>query len=463
MIDGPEWLPGLSPDFDPESRLDGQTAAGATFWVPQLTEVEAALVADHVRAAVLAARKSHRVADVVSAVGRAARRLADENDPIGRQALASLSASTGCSKAAAREMLGENTAGWTGPELSALIRAELGELAVLDEPRPDPALAGRRRRAAGPPLVHIVSAGNVPGVAVTAVIRCLVVRSGVLCKLPEDEPFLVGLFARALHEEDPALAATVAATWWPIEAPGPVAHEWLKRCGKVIVYGGAEAVRGMRQRTPPSIPILEYGPRVGAVVLGAEATDEELAGLARDVCAYDQAGCVSPRLVYLLGGAGAVPHPLIDRLAIALGGEVARLDSVFTTADEAIDIRAARARIQFEEDEGARALGPTDLGWTILYRPETGSYSEPLPRVLWVYEAPTVTELGRVRQALEGRIQALGTAGVSEGDRRAVEDLAVELGVSRVSPLGAMAWPPADWRHDGRMQLMPLLRWTDFE
>jgi hypothetical protein len=26
-----------------------------------------------------------------------------------------------------------------------------------------------------------------------------------------------------------------------------------------------------------------------------------------------------------------------------------------------------------------------------------------------------------------------------------------------------MAWPPADWRHDGRMQLMPLLRWTDFE
>jgi hypothetical protein len=460
MIDGPEWLPGLSPDFDPETRLDGQTAAGATFWVPQLTEVDAARVADHVRAAALAARTSHRVADVVSAVGRAARRLGDEDDPIGREALASLTASTGCSSAAAREMLAENTAGWTGPELSALIRSELGELAVLDTARPDPRLEGRRRRAAGPPLVHLVSAGNVPGVAVTAVIRLLIVRSGVLCKLPQDEPFLVGLFARALQEEDPALAATIAATWWPIDAPGPVAHEWLKRCGKVIVYGGAEAVRGMRQRTPVSIPILEYGPRVGAAVLGTEVSDAELAGLARDVCAYDQAGCVSPRLVYMLGTDAT---PILQRLATALGSEIARLDSVFTTDDEAIDIRAARARIQFEADEGALALGPPDLAWTILYRQETSSYSEPLPRVLWVYEAASVSELGRIRQVLEGRIQALGTAGISDADRRAVEELAVELGVSRVTPLGAMAWPPADWRHDGRMQLLPLLRWTDFE
>lgn len=460
MIDGPEWLPGLSPDFDPETRLDGQTAAGATFWVPQLTEVEATQVADHVRAAALSARKSHRVSDVVNAVGRAARRLRDEDDPIGRQALASLTASTGCSEAAAREMLEENTAGWTGPELSALIRAELGELAVLDEARPDPGREGRRRRAAGPPLVHLVSAGNVPGVAVTAVIRLLIVRSGVLCKLPQDEPFLVGLFARALHEQDPALAATIAATWWPIDTPGPVAHEWVKRCGKVIVYGGSEAVRGMRQRTPTSIPILEYGPRVGAVVLGKDVADTELAGLARDVCAYDQSGCVSPRLVYLLSTDSA---PIVQRLAVALGAEVTRLDSVFTTDDEAIDIRAARARIQFEAEDGALALGPPDLGWTIIFRPENGSYSEPLPRVLWVYEAGSVTDLGRLRQVLEGRIQALGAAGITEAERRAVEELAVELGVSRVTPLGAMAWPPADWRHDGRMQLLPLLRWTDFE
>lgn len=470
QLPGPEWLPGLPTDFDPENRLDSQTVAGAMFWVPQLTELEAVQVADTVRTASLAARRTHRTADVVTAVGRAARRLANPDDPIGAAAIDAVRHSTDCSPAVATELLERNTDGWTSPELSALVRAELGELAVLDEPRPDPSLPGRRRRAAGPPVLHLVLAGNVPGVAVTAVIRALLVRSGVLCKLPASEPWLVGLFARALHEEDPALAATIAATWWPADNPGPVAHEWTKRSGKVVVYGGADAVRAIRTRTPPTIPLLEYGPRVGAVLLGPDATDAELRGLARDTCAYDQAGCVSPRLVYLLsepspasgGGGSTSATARVDRLAAALGAEVARLGQVFTTDEEAVEIRAARARLQFGAD-GGRALGPDDLGWTVLHRSAVGAHSEPLPRVLWIYELESVEELPELRSVLEGRLQALGIAGVSDGVRDRAEELAVELGISRVTPLGAMAWPPADWRHDGRLQLMPLLRWTDFE
>lgn len=474
-LPGPEWLPGLPEDFDPENRLDGQTAAGATFWVPQLTELEAVTVAERVREAALAARGTHRVADVVMAVASAAERLADPNDPIGAAAVEAVRCSTGSTRDVAAELLAHNAQGWTSPELSALVRAELGELAILDEPRPDPAQPGRRRRAAGPPVLHLVLAGNVPGVAVTAVIRGLLVRSGVLCKLPATEPWLVGLFARALHEEDAALAATLAATWWPVDAPGPVAHEWTKRSGKVVVYGGAEAVRSLRARTPPTIPLLEYGPRVGLVLLGPAVTDEELGGLARDTLAYDQAGCVSPRLVYLLGadaGAGAdqdgsAPNspadPRLDRLATALGAEITRRGQVLTTDEEAVDIRAARARLQFGAEPGGRAMGPEDLGWTILHRTEAGAYSEPLPRVLWAYDVASVEELAELRGVLEGRVQALGIAGVDEPTRHAAERLAVELGVSRVTPPGEMAWPPADWRHDGRMQLMPLLRWTDFE
>lgn len=474
-LPGPEWLPGLPADFDPENRLDGQTVAGAMFWVPQLTEVEAIQVADRVRAASLAARRTHRAADVVTAVGRATRRLVDPGDSIGAAAVDAVRHASGCSRRAAAELLERNAEGWTSPELSALIRSELGELAVLDEPRPDPSASGRRRRAAGPPVLHLVLAGNVPGVAVTAVIRALLVRSGVLCKLPASEPWLVGLFARALHDEDPDLAATIAATWWPADNPGPVAHEWTKRSGKVVIYGGPDAVRALRARTPPTIPLLEYGPRVGAVVLGLDATDADLRGLARDTCAYDQAGCVSPRLVYVLGDRGgssepareeAPSHPvvaLIERLATALSEEVGRLGEVFTTDEEAVDIRAARARLQFGTEGGGRAWGPEDLGWTILHRAVPGAYSEPLPRVLWVYELTAVEELREMRSVLEGRLQALGVAGVADDVRRRAEELAVELGVSRVTPPGAMAWPPADWRHDGRMQLMPLLRWTDFE
>ena len=62
---------------------------------------------------------------------------------------------------------------------------------------------------------------------------------------------------------------------------------------------------------------------------------------------------------------------------------------------------------------------------------------------------------------LEGRIQSLGYVGTDGIEQMAEE--ASRLGVSRIAPLGTVAWPPSDWRHEGRFQLLPLLNWTEFE
>lgn len=487
---GPAWLPGLQTAITAERRYIGHTVVGASFETPVLDETQAAELAGRVRAGVLEARSSHRVADVVEAVAAAAGRLADPEDAFGSAAVDAVRRASGCSVTAARELLAEHARGWTASVLTDRVREELGDPGLLDSARSDPRRPGRRRRAVGPPLIHLVLAGNVPGVAVTAVIRCLLVRSGVLCKLPSSEPWLVGLFARALHEEDPALGATVAATWWPTEtsaaraavydaavddaavddATAETAAVWIKRSGKVVVYGGADAIRALRAQTPPSTPLVEYGPRVGVVLLGPEATDAELDGLARDTFAYEQAGCVSPRLVYLLSGAGPGRstgrnpgvEALLDRLGVALSKRAARDSAAPLTDAEAVAIREARSATQFGSG-GGQVRGPAELGWTILYRRRVDTYSEPLPRVLWAYEMKGIEELAGLRGVLEGRIQAMGIAGVPPAAERQAEDLAVELGVSRVTRPGDMAWPPPDWRHDGRMQLLPLVRWTELE
>lgn len=465
MTSGPEWLPGLKTRIEPEVCHEGLTAAGATFTVPVLDAEQAASVAGFARSAALAARRTHGIADVITAISRAGRRLADPSDPIGSRAVAALAASGGWAHHVAVELLGSNAAGWTEECLTSLVNNELGDPALLDGPQMDPVNSERRRQAAGPPALFLVVAGNVPGVAVTAVIRGLLVRSAVLCKFAQDEPDLVGLFARALAEEDPALAETVATTWWPADSSGPAADEWIKRCGKVIVYGGSDALSGLRARTPPEIPLVEYGPKLGVVCLGIGTTDVELAALARDVCAYDQAGCVSPRLVYLLGKSsdqGAV-QALIERLATTLGTETARSPASPVRDGEAIAIRAARARYQFTTEDGAQAFGPEDLTWTVLYRDAPSAYTESLPRTLRMYRVAAASDLRALGSVLEGRVQAIGVAGLDAAERTLVEQLAVEWGVSRVVPAGQMAWPPPDWRHDGQFQLLPLLRWTEFE
>jgi hypothetical protein len=37
------------------------------------------------------------------------------------------------------------------------------------------------------------------------------------------------------------------------------------------------------------------------------------------------------------------------------------------------------------------------------------------------------------------------------------------LGVTRVSTLDHMPWPRLTWHHDGRCNLLDLVRWTDIE
>ncbi len=465
MTPGPAWLPGLDSTRTREVCHEGVTVGGGTFTVAALSGPDAAAVADSARSAALEARDTHGIADVVTAISRAALRLADPDDPIGSQAATALRTSGGWPLQVARDLLASSAIGWTDNSLMSLVRSEIGDPTLLDHPQPDAGRPGRRRQAVGPPALFLVLAGNVPGVAVTAVLRGLLVRSAVLCKLPQDEPDLVGLFARALHEEDPALATTIAATWWPANQPSPAADAWTKRSGKVIVYGGADAVRSLRARTPPEIPIVEYGPRLGIVCLGPAVTDEELAALARDVCAYDQAGCVAPRVVFLRGDFSnqEAVATIVERLATALGTESTSSPGSPIRDTEAVAIRAARATHQFADRDVRRALGADDLGWTLLYQDALSSYSESLPRTVWASRAVSVDDLRGLGAVLEGRVQAMGVAGLGTETHGMLEQLAVEWGVSRMVPVGEMAWPPPDWRHDGRFQLLPLLRWTEFE
>jgi hypothetical protein len=103
-----------------------------------------------------------------------------------------------------------------------------------------------------------------------------------------------------------------------------------------------------------------------------------------------------------------------------------------------------------------------DLAWTVLLDDPPCLEVESLPRVVRVSRVGTLEILKRLIQPLSGRIQALGYAG-DGGLLRLLAEVAADLGVGRLAPLGRLAWPPADWRHDGRYQLLPLLTWTDWE
>ena len=491
---GPCHLPGLG-DAAGRPVHRGRTASGRAFSTPRLGADHAASVADAVRSAALRARRERSTARVVEAVSRAAGRLADDGDEAGRRARDLLARELGWPE----ELVGETLAGmgrvWSERALLETLEAEVGGPSVLDgfgagEPVPAASAAAvpggvgpRRRAAAGPPLQLVINAANVPGVAVTAAIRGLLARSGVLLKAPEAEPGLLPLFGRVLAEEDPLLGTSLAATWWPGGTGAATERAWTARAGLVVVYGGDEAVRGARRAAPPGTDVLAYGPKIGVGVVLPDAADGGgpwPGRLARDVCAYEQQGCVSPRVVYVLHEA---PTPFAESLASAMREEVRRLPRSALTEEEAVALRSLRAEAEFrayaaeeeaasagprgggtarDADPGAALLaGGGDAPWTVLVGDGAVPRSEGLPRVVRVHPVEGVGRLERLLAPVGGRLQAVGYAG-REG-AGSVAQLASRLGAARVAPFGTLAWPPADWRHDGRHQLLPLLRWTDWE
>lgn len=467
---GPPWhLPGAG-DLSGTTRREGTTGAGSGFRAPELDDGTARDVADEVRRAALEAREALGIRDVVRHASRAARRLADPDHDAGRTAIELVRHELGWPAGLAEETISGMGEIWSEAALWGVLEDELGDPTLLDGYGP-PAELGtltRRRRAVGPPLLLVVHAGNVPGVAITAAIRGLLARSGVLSKTPEEEPGLLPHFARTLAAESPLLGRSLAATWWAGPAGSSEGREWVKQASKVVVYGGYSAIEAMRGRVPAGTDLVAYGPRIGIGVVLPDAVDGSGSApraLARDVLAYEQRGCLSPRLVYVLGDD---PGPFGEALADALAVESERRPRPDPGLADAVTHRALRAEAEFRRHAGEEAGAPraltseSDVAWTVLMGgSDRRPVSEGASRVVRVHSVEGVGALGRILAPLEGRIQAIGYAG-GEGLTR-VADLAALLGVSRVAPFGTMAWPPADWRHDGRHQLLPLLRWTDWE
>jgi hypothetical protein len=412
---------------------------------------------------VLEARAHRTTEEVIETISAAAARLSGDG-PVAVAARELLRAELGWDERMVCETLDGMASSWTAESLTHLIDSELGGCGALEAFIPDSTWIGageRRRRAVGSPIVLQVLAGNVPGVSITATIRALLVRSGVLCKLPEGEPGLLPLFARVLSDADPLLGRSIAATWWSGASFPAAWREWTKWAGRAVVYGGDAAIEAVRANLPAHTGVISYGPKTGIAVVLPDSDRGAASGLARDICAYDQQGCVSPRLVYVVADS---PWPFVEHLAAALGEQTTLYPPPDPTTEEAVAIRAARAAFEFGGHEHGHLAVETPgdgLEWTVLIGQEPETRAEALPRVVWVHPVPDLETLGEVLRPLEGRIQALGYSGTAGLEK--LTALGARLSVSRVAPFGSLAWPPPDWRHDGRHQLLPLVNWTDFE
>ena len=406
------------------------------------------------------------VRDLVRCVGRVADRFLDSSDPIRRKAIDLLVPTAGLSKEMASEILTGMARDWTAERLAELLQREFQDPGVLDGfCRLD---EGRSVRARGPLLTFHVGAGTVPGVSVTSMIRALLVKSAVLLKPGLGDVVLPVLFAEALAEEAAEISDAMAVTYWP-GGSSPLEGLALQRAEAVVAYGGNEAIRSLKTRTPVTARFIAYHHRLSVGLVGREALSAERAPrvarmAARAVSMFDQRGCVSPHAIYVEEGGAVDPGEWAALLASAMADLEVELPGGDLTADDASAVHQIRGSAELREasGNGVRVFRTDESFWTVILEDEMGFTPSCLNRVVSLFPTPDLCVVAGSLGEVGGYLQTVGIEGAEDRLPMLAEALC-RAGATRVTSFEKAPWPPPWWHHDGASVFAGLVRWIDLE
>jgi hypothetical protein len=325
-------------------------------------------------------------------------------------------------------------------DLLALVAAELGHAEALDRFVP---CGAHFARAFSPALTLHILAGNTPAAALQSLVRGLLLGGEQVVKLPTG----------GLPEAADFVARLPAELARLVRVDAQLDEDVLARAEAVIVFGSDETIAHFHARIRAGQRFVGHGHRVSFGVIFVDAGFASVEEGAREVCAFDQLGCLSPVVFYVGGDARGYAARLAQTLAKAPPRGPVPLSA-------AQAIRALRAETAFRAAAGEacavwQSEGSTE--WTVLYEEAAGFPRSPLHRTIFVKPLPDdlAGELAKVRGHLS-------CAGIFPATPENAARLAA-LELSRICPIGSMQRPPWTWHQDGAGTLSALVRWVDFE
>lgn len=450
-IDAWSWPSGLA---DPAATTERQAGA-AVLRFPDTREDAPAFLLRALRegARNLAAMP---VRDLIASLGLAGEALGRSLDA---GAADEVAANAGLAPAMVRTVLAETARSWTREALERLVRKEFGDARVLDEFVAD---GGRRVRAKGPPVVLHLGSGSVPGVTATSIVRAMLVKSAVLAKPGAGDVALTVRFAEILRAQSPAAASALAVQYWPGGDPAWGAWERgiFAAADQVVVYGSDAAIASVRARAPARTRLVEHAHRIGVAIVNPAGSVRSAAHAARAAALFDQRGCVSAHVFFVLGAPQSAAQ-WCDALAQELDDLARDLPPGPPTLDEASAVQQVRGRLALKAAAGedVRVWTSRGLEWTVALA-GIADFAPSGGRTAWVVAVPDRDACLAGLATLRGAIQTIGLAGVSleDGD---FEEALFKLGATRIAPLERMSFPDAAWLHDGRRPLRELVVWGE--
>lgn len=270
-------------------------------------------------------------------------------------------------------------------------------------------------------VAHVLLSANVFVAALRAVAIALAAAPQVFVRASRREPEMLQL-----------LAAAAPGQFQVVETLSPQAgdHVWA--------YGSDATISLLRTKWPDGVRVHEHGSGFGCVMLdetdvtSAAQTTALATGISQDVAAFDQRGCLSPRVILLQADRSAARR-LKEALLAAMQQRELEVPRGQLKADERAQIQQYCATMCMAGDVTALPGGVVSLEL------------EPIPFVL-----PPTGRVVHIRCVTEGITelrslrQHLTTIGIHHGNLTLRERLQHEFTGARVVPVGTLQTPVLD-------------------
>jgi len=270
--------------------------------------------------------------------------------------------------------------------------------------------------------VHVILAANVFVAALRSLAVACAASASVTVKPSRRDPVL----ARALVRAAPSLDIEIVESL-------SVDHLAHMSQAEAHVYGSDETAVAVRASLPRDVLVRAHGTGLGVAVVTSDGSLEEAAqGLAADTVVFDQRGCLSPRIVIVLGDRSRA-----EAFVRALADQLTQHGRVIPRGNLTPEEKAAAARYA----ETMRFMGEVVRGddFAVALGADEGPLVVPPPgRHLTVAVARDLDAAKRLLAPLRAFIVALGT-----DDARVGKGVVTGARV-RVSALGQMQKPPFD-------------------
>lgn len=339
--------------------------------------------------------------------------------------------------AAASETFPELGAFADASALMDLVVSELGSQVALDA-RVEGGATGICSQAIAPNCILHIIAGNTAQAGLQSLIRGLILGSHNHCKLPSS----------GLPRLEQWVAELPALLGERIQISRDLPAHWLEDADAVVVFGSDETVEFFRQKMRARQIFAGYGSKWSGAVVFDDPVFESVPELARDVCLYDQMGCLSPQMVFVHDR--VEPRLYAEKLNAAIASE----SHDQTPGDLSLEDRQA-IRNWRDMYRWKAAVQKNVAFWPHVALDGTRG-SERLTclhRHVLVLPFSEVPEIG----PLAASLSTLGLWPFTP--ENAI--LCAGLGASRLCPIGQMQFPHPSWHQDGFPALGRLVRWLD--